>query len=150
MSVLVPTVKKNLMRRGSVNVGRRRSSVSQIEGVVFKIMEAEENLLVPEIETDKKEVTIEEEKKVYQGKRRLVHQHFKLFLHFFYSRGSAYFEKDGERRGYAFEDMEDIDLLIDEKLKDVEENEQRQKEDLNKERIIKTLDAMKKIFNNKT
>ena len=94
MSNLAPKLKKNILTRGFVPGGRRKSSVSQVEDVVSKLMEADSGIrfFLPEIgkeekevkkeeliedskeEKDKKDVIkeAEEPSEDYKGKRRLV------------------------------------------------------------------------------
>ena len=67
----------------------------------------------------------------------------KMFIYLFF-RCSAYFEGDGNRRGYTFEEPGDLDLLIDEKMKEITEREVKQKEESNKEIVSKALDIIKK------
>ena len=51
------------------------------------------------------------------------HNHInKCYINIFF-RSSAYFEGDGNRRGYTFEDPGDLDLLIDEKMKEESDKE---------------------------
>ena len=66
-----PKLKKQAMKRGSVNAGRKRSSVSQVENVVSKFMEAEAGggFLLPEIDKNVLKEEIKGEKKM---ERRLV------------------------------------------------------------------------------
>ena len=42
-----------------------------------------------------------------------------LNFHHFFLRGSAYFQKDGNRRGYASETLGDFEVLFQEKMKEV-------------------------------
>ena len=60
------------------------------------------------------------------------------------SRSSAYFEQDGGRRGYTFQEPEDLDLLINDKLRDVTEREVKQKEEMEKKVVANALRVMKK------
>ena len=44
-------------------------------------------------------------------------------------RNLAYFEQDGERRGYIFKEPEGMDLFIDEQMKDITDRESMAKEE---------------------
>ena len=77
------------------------------------------------------------------------HNHInKCYINIFF-RSSAYFEGDGNRRGYTFEDPGDLDLLIDEKMKDVTEREIKRKEESDKEIVSKALACIKRATTKK-
>ena len=73
MSDLAPKLKKHLLKRGSLNGDRRRSSVAQIETVVSKIMEAEAGgeFLLPEIGETEKVLTDDKPNEKDKAERRL-------------------------------------------------------------------------------
>ena len=77
-SYLVPKLTKQVVKSGTVNAGRRRSSVAQVEDVVSKIIEAEGGFLLSESEKDLKYVAKEEPNEEYKEKRRLVIKNFVL------------------------------------------------------------------------
>ena len=59
-------------------------------------------------------------------------------MFYFSFSGSAYFDKDGNRRGYTFEDPKEMEILIREKMRKI-----TQKEDSMKmERIENVLNLM--------
>ena len=78
-----------------------------------------------------------------------LYSHLNLYCINLFFRSSAYFEGDGNRRGYTFEDPSDLELLIDEKMKDVTEREIKRKEESDKEIVSKALACIKRATTKK-
>ena len=140
--------KKPISRRESLRAGRRKSSVPQLEEVVFKaidVAEASGSTFADKKKDKKSDEHDEEQDQNWESVRRCLclWLYYSILTRFSF-RNLAYFEQDGARRGYIFDEPEGMDLFIDEQMKEITDRESKEKEEAEQKKKAKFIKLFQK------